>query len=80
MDKIVRALLIGLVLASATLISLGWTAYGEINAVGKTVKKEVKEEMMEIRNNDMQWIDKRFNTIEKLMVGKVVTEPRNDNP
>lgn len=76
MDKLIRALLVGLVVAAGTLISLGWNAYSKMDTMGKDMKKEVKQEMMEVRNNDMQWIDKRFNTIEQLMVGKIVTQPR----
>jgi hypothetical protein len=83
MDKFFRSLLVGLVVASATLVGFGWNAYSKINNMGKDIKKEIKQEMMDVRNSDMVWIDKRFDTVEKLMVGKVITPPRpvdQENP
>ena len=41
------------------------------------VKAEVKAELMEVRKNDMYWIQQRFNTIEKYTAGKVVSEQKN---
>lgn len=73
-EKIVRGLIIGIIVAVATLIGFGWKAYGEINAMNKATKKEVKEELMEIRDRDMGYMRDRFDTIEKLMVGKVITK------
>lgn len=73
LDKLVRAVLVGLVVAVATLIGYGWKAYATMNAMGKEIKKEVKAEMLEIRNRDMEYIRDRFDTVERLMSGRVVT-------
>lgn len=74
MEKIIRTLIVGVVLAAASLIGFGWKAYGKFDTMGKEIKKEVKEEMLEVRNRDMDYLEKRFNTVEKLMVGKVITQ------
>lgn len=72
LEKLVRAVLVGLVVAVATLIGLGWRAYGTMNAMGREIKREVKSEMLEIRNRDMEYVRDRFDMVEKLMVGKVM--------
>jgi hypothetical protein len=73
MEKLIRTLMIGFVLATGTLISLGWKAYAEINSIRKEVKQEIKEEMIEVRNRDMEYLNNRFNTIEILVSGRIVT-------
>lgn len=76
MEKIIRALLVGFIVSVATMISLGWKAYGEINDMGKIIKAEVKKEMMEVRGNDMEWIQSRFNSLEMLYAGKVISHQK----
>ena len=43
-----------------------------MNAMGREIKREVKSEMLEIRNRDMEYVRDRFDMVEKLMVGKVM--------
>ena len=72
-EKIVRALIVGIVLACGTLIGFGWKAYAEMNSMGKAIKEEIKKEMMEVRRLDMEHIQGRFNTLEVLIAGKVIS-------
>lgn len=77
MEKLVRAIMVGFVVSVATLIGLGWQAYGKMDEMRASVKSEIKKEMVEIRNRDMEWIQSRFNTIELMSVGKIVS-PQKD--
>jgi hypothetical protein len=62
-----------LFLSVTTLIGVGWRAYGKMDEMRSSVKSEVKKEMIDIRNRDMEHLNNRFNTIEILIAGKVVT-------
>lgn len=76
MEKAIRGFMVGSVLAVIALVGAGWKAYGEINSMGKSIKAEVKQEMMEVRRSDMEYVQNRFNTLEKFMVGKVISEQK----
>jgi hypothetical protein len=73
-DKFVRSIVVGLVVASATLVGFGWKAYSRVSEMGKEIKAEVKAEMVEIRNRDMEYIGARFDLVEKIVAGRVVNE------
>ena len=81
MDKFFRNIIItlalGIIAIAGSLISAGWNANGAINDMGKKLRDEVKKEMMEVRRNDMEHIQNRFNTIEILMTGKIVSKQKN---
>lgn len=64
-EKMIKGLIIGGVSALILLIGAGWKAYGEIQLMGKTIKSEVKEEMLEYRNNDIKGINDRFDSVDK---------------
>lgn len=72
-EKIVRAVMVGFFLSIASLIGLGWKAYGKMDEMRSSVKKEIKQEMIEIRNRDMDWIQSRFNSLEYMYSGRVVS-------
>lgn len=76
MEKFFRAAMVGFFLSVASLIGIGWKAYGHINDMGKNIKAEVKREMVEIRNRDMEWIQSRFNSLEMLYAGKVISKQK----
>jgi hypothetical protein len=73
MEKLIRSIMVGFVLSVTTLIGVGWRAYGKMDEMRSSVKSEVKKEMIDIRNRDMEHLNNRFNTIEILIAGKVVT-------
>lgn len=54
----------------AFLIGLGWAAYSAVYLIVKAEGKEIKSEVKEIRNIDMQHIDKRFDRLELLIKEK----------
>lgn len=80
MEKLLRVLIVGLFSAVVTLVGFGWKAYGTMDDMGKEIKKEVKAEMLEIRNRDMEYVRDRFDTVEKLMVGRVVFQGTLPDP
>jgi len=53
--------------AIAFLIGLGWAAYASIYLIVDAKGKEIKSEVREIRNIDMDHINKRFDRIEILI-------------
>jgi len=79
MEKIIRALMVGFVLSVGALITLGYNASAEMNDMGKKIKAEVKAEMVEIRNRDMEYLNHRFNLVETVMTGKVINKMQIPN-
>lgn len=51
----------------AFLVGLGWAAYSSVYLIVKAEGRVIKEEVREIRNVDMQHLDKRFDRIESLI-------------
>jgi hypothetical protein len=51
----------------AFLVGLGWAAYSSVYLIVKAEGKVIKEEVREIRNVDMQHLDKRFDRLESLI-------------
>jgi hypothetical protein len=77
MEKYIRAVIVGFFLSCSALIGLGWRAYAKIDNIRAEVKSEIKKEMVEIRNRDMEHIQNRFNTLETLIAGKVISKQVN---
>lgn len=48
-------------------VSLGWASYGAVLLIVKAEGQEIRREIKEIRLIDIQHLDKRFDTIEKLI-------------
>ena len=49
------------------LVGLGWTAYVSINTIVKAEGKEIRREVKNIRDIDMQHLDRRFDRLEVLI-------------
>lgn len=77
MGMMVKAAIATLFLAAVSLVTLGWNVYARFDGMKKDIKFEVRTEMIEIRNRDVKWMQGRFNTLEKITVGKVVTPDEN---
>lgn len=56
--------------AIAFLIGLGWAAYASVYLIVDAKGKEIKKDVREIRNIDMEHINKRFDRIEVLIQEK----------
>ena len=54
----------------AFLVSIGWAAYSSVYLIVKAEGRVIKEEVREIRNVDMQHLDRRFDRIESLIQEK----------
>lgn len=52
------------------IFGLGWTAYISVHTIVKAEGKEIRREVNQLRSVDMQHLDKRFDTLEKLIQGK----------
>lgn len=48
-------------------ISLGWASYGAVLLIVKAEGKDIRKEVMNVRNIDMGHLDKRFDRIERLI-------------
>jgi hypothetical protein len=57
----------GIISVVVFLVGLGWTAYMSINAIVKAEGKEIRREVKEVRDIDMQHLDKRFDRLEVLI-------------
>lgn len=64
---------------AAFIVGLGWGAYAAVSAIAKAEAESVRDQIKEIRSNDMEHLNRRFDTIEILMVGKVITKPEVKN-
>jgi hypothetical protein len=51
----------------AFLIGIGWAAFLSVNAVVKAEGREIREEVKQIRNIDMEHLNKRFDRLEMLI-------------
>jgi hypothetical protein len=57
----------GIISVVVFLVGLGWTAYMSINTIVKAEGKEIRREVKEVRDIDMQHLDKRFDRLEVLI-------------
>ena len=51
----------------AFLISLGWMAFISVNAVVRAEGQDIRKEVKQIRDIDMEHLNKRFDRIEELI-------------
>lgn len=51
----------------AFLISLGWMAFISVNAVVRAEGQDIRKEVKQIRDIDMEHLNKRFDKIEELI-------------
>jgi hypothetical protein len=51
----------------AFLISLGWMAFISVNSVVKAEGKDIRKEVKQIRDIDMDHLNRRFDRIEELI-------------
>jgi len=52
------------------LVGLGWTAYLSVHTIVKAEGNAIRAEVRELRGNDIQHIDKRFDRLEVLIKEK----------
>jgi hypothetical protein len=73
-DKLIRNLLLTVVVASFSLVGYGWKLYAKVDEKTKSIKEEIKAEMVEIRNRDMEYINQRMNGLEIITAGRIVNQ------
>jgi len=58
----------GVIAVIAFLLSMGWASYGAVLLIVNAEGNEIRRELKNVRDNDMEHLNKRFDRIETLII------------